>query len=291
VRLLILGRAGQLGGELMAQGPGQDFEVTGLGSDEVDVTDRASSEAAVAASEPQVVVNTTAYHVVPDCDLFPERAFGVNAAAVKTLAELCHGRGAGFVTFSTDYVFDGRKGAPYAEDDRPNPLQTYGVSKYAGELLSNLFHPGSLVIRTCGAYGGATGSRSKRGNFVLSILRQSETRSEIEVSSEQIVNPTYTGDLAAATLALLRHAPAPGVYHLAAEGHCSWAEFAAAIMELSGRPARILPVDHGGRSGSMQRPRLSALDNGKARALGVTLPHWKEGLRRYLARLAISAQS
>jgi dTDP-4-dehydrorhamnose reductase len=291
VRLLILGKAGQLGSELMAQAPGLGFEVAGLGSDELDVTDRTRSEAAIAAHAPQVVVNTTAFHVVPDCDRFPERAFGVNAAAVKNLAQLAHGRGAGFVTFSTDYVFDGRKGVPYTEDDRPNPLQTYGVSKYAGELLGTLFHPGSLVIRTCGAYGGPTGSRSKGGNFVLSILRQSETRDEIDVSSEQIVNPTYSADLAAATLALLRHAPAPGIYHLAAEGHCSWAEFAAAIVEFSGRPTRIVPVDHGGRSGAMQRPRFSALGNAKARALGVSLPHWKDGLRRYLARLAISARS
>src|SRR5438309_473919 len=101
-----------------------------------------------------------------------------------------------------------------------------GASKYAGELLARLGQPDTIVIHTCGLYGGETGSRSKRGNFVLSVLRESESESQLEVSSEQIVNPTYAGDLAAATLALLAARPEGGLYHLAAEGRCAWSEFA-----------------------------------------------------------------
>jgi len=288
MKILVLGKTGQLGSELVAQAPGRGFEVAGLGSDEIDVTTPASCEAALDATRPELVINTTAYHVVPDCDRFPGRALAVNAAAVQVLAQLCHGRGIGFATYSTDYVFDGLKGQPYLEDDRANPLQTYGVSKYAGEMLSLLFHPRGLVIRSCGVYGGSAGSRSRKGNFVLSILAASETKAEIEVSHEQIVNPTYAGDLAKATFDLVARKPEGGIYHLAADGYCSWAEFAAAIVSAAGRPARILPVDHGGRSGSLRRPLFSALGNEKARDLGVVLPHWRDGLQRYLTGLFTS---
>lgn len=291
MKILVLGSAGQLGDELMTQGRRRGLEMEGREARQVDVTDHPRLRETIAAIAPDVLVNATAYHVVPDCDRFPDKAFAVNAAAVQVMADVCRERDAGFVTFSTDYVFDGSKGEPYTEDDRPHPLQVYGVSKHAGEQLSALFHPAGLVIRTCGVYGGRSGSRAKQGNFVLSILRQSESKSEIEVSSEQFVNPTYAGDLAAATLELIARRPPGGLYHLAAEGHCSWAEFAAAIVAISGRSARIVPVDHGGRSGALRRPLFSALANHRARALGIVLPEWREGLRRYLATLALPTRS
>src|SRR5438105_3619292 len=207
MKLLVLGNTGQLGAELLAQAPALRVEATGLGREDLDVTEPGAVDSVLDSIAPDVVINATAYHVLPDCDRFPERAFATNAIAVKAMAEACHGRDVEFVTYSTDYVFDGLKGSPYFEVDAPNPLQTYGVSKYAGELLARLGHPDTIVIRTCGLYGGETGSRSKRGNFVLSVLRESESESQLEVSSEQIVNPTYAGDLAAATLALLAARP------------------------------------------------------------------------------------
>jgi len=289
VTLLVLGATGQLGTELLARARERGLAVQGLGRDRIDVTSPESCEAALDATRPGVVINTTAFHAVPECDRVPAQALAVNAAGVQILARLCHGRGIGFVTYSTDYVFDGLKGEPYREDDLPRPLQTYGVSKLAGEQLSRLFHPESLVIRTCGVYGGAAGSRSKKGNFILSILAASEKQPEIEVSSEQIVNPTWARDLATATLELLARRPAGGLYHLAADGTCSWAEFAQAAIALTGKSTRIVPVDHGGRSGTLLRPRFSALANHRARALGVTLPHWQEGLRGYLAEIGAMA--
>ena len=288
MKLVVLGATGQLGAELVAQARRQGLEVVGRGSD-LDVTDRAAVEAALDSARPELVINTTAYHVVPDCEAHPERAFAVNTAAVKVLAELCGARQIAFATYSTDYVFDGRKGEPYVEDDGPRPLQTYGVSKYAGEQLCALFDPGAVVIRTCGVYGGRTGSRSKKGNFVLTILRDAETRPELEVSGEQVVNPTYAADLAAASLALLRLRPEGGIYHLANEGSCSWAEFASTIVERAGKSMKIIPVDRGGQSGAVRRPRFSALANVRARSLGVVLPHWRDGLERYLSALSVPA--
>ncbi len=289
MRLLVLGKTGQLGSQLSAQGARHGFEVTALGHSDLDVTDRGAIESALDGGRPQLVVNATASHVVPECEQRPDQAFAVNAAAVKFLAEACHARGIDFATYSTDYVFDGRKGSPYLEDDAPHPLQTYGVSKYAGELLARLYHPGAVIIRTCGVYGGPTGSRAKKGNFILNLLRDTQGKTELEVSSEQIVNPTYAEELAAASLELLRTRPEGGLYHLASEGSCSWAEFAAAAMEQTGRRTKILPVDRGGHSGAARRPRFSALTNQRAAARGVRLSEWRSGLERYLAMLPASA--
>ena len=290
MKLLVFGGSGQLGAELLSQAPALGIEGWGPPHAAVDVNDEAALIAAIDDSGASVVINATGDHVVPECDRFPQRAFATNATAVKNMADACRRRGAEFVTFSTDYVFDGDKGAPYEEDDPPNPLQTYGVSKYAGELLARNAHPGAIVIRTCGVYGGENGSRAKQGNFVLTILRQTEARESLEVSREQIVNPTFAADLAAATLALLAARPEGGIYHLAAGGHCSWAEFAQAIVKLLGRGLEIVPVDQGARTGTMRRPRFSALANVRAAAAGVTLPDWKDGLGRYLQRLALTTR-
>lgn len=290
MKLLVFGGSGQLGSELIAQAPALGIEAWGPPRAAVDVNDEAALLSAIEGSGADVVINATGDHVVPECDRFPARAFATNAVAVKNMAEACALRGAEFVTFSTDYVFDGEHGEPNGEEMPPSPLQTYGVSKYAGELLARNAHPSAIVIRTCGVYGGEMGSRVKQGNFVLTVLRESEHRESLEVSSEQIVNPTYAADLAAGTLALLAAAPRGGVYHLAAEGHCSWAEFAAAAVSLADRPMRIVPVDQGARTGTMRRPRFSALANRRASAAGVTLPAWKDGLERYLHRLGVAAR-
>jgi dTDP-4-dehydrorhamnose reductase len=290
MKLLVFGVSGQLGSELIAQAPSLGMEAWGPAHAELDVTDADALVAAIDQAQADVVINATGDHVVPECERIPERAFATNALAVRHMAETCARRGLEFVTFSTDYVFDGEKGSPYAEGDPPNPLQTYGVSKYAGELLARNAHPRSLVLRTCGLSGGETGSHAKGGNFVLTVLRESEQRETLEVSQEQIVNPTYAADAAAATLALLAVRPAGGIHHPAATGHCSWAEFAAAIVELADLPMRIVPVEHGARTGAMRRPRFSALANVRARAAGVTLPDWKDGLKRYLKRLPLAAR-
>jgi dTDP-4-dehydrorhamnose reductase len=289
MKILLLGGSGQLGSELIGHARTLGIEITAPSHTALDVTDPSALLAGIDEAAPEVVINATGDHVVPECDRTPERAFGTNAIAVKNMAEACALRDIEFVTLSTDYVFDGEKGTPYEEDDRPNPLQTYGVSKYAGELLARMAHPRTVVIRTCGLYGGENGSRAKGGNFVLTVLRESEERALLEVSSEQIVNPTYAADLAAATLGLLAVPPSGGIYHLGSTGQCSWAEFAAAIVELADRPMRIVPVDQGARSGTMRRPRFSALANLRGSAAGVTLPHWKDGLGRYLRRLPLVA--
>ncbi|TSC76701.1 MAG: dTDP-4-dehydrorhamnose reductase, partial [Parcubacteria group bacterium Gr01-1014_33] len=170
------------------------------------------------------------------------------------------------------------------ESDVPEPLQWYGISKLLGEMAVRAFYPeGSFIIRTCGVYGGKEGSRSKKGNFVLTILKQAREKESLEVGRDQTVNPTYARDLSRGTLELLgRQEAKPGIYHLANEGECSWYEFAKEILSLRGIEKEVIPVDRGDMDGTMRRPLFSALENTHAKEHGVILPSWQDALRRYI---------
>lgn len=285
MRIILIGKTGQLGLELDREAKNKDINIKAFSHEELDITDFDKVKKEIKNFSPDFVVNTSAFHNVPLCEDEPEKAFLVNAISLKPIAQYCEEKNIRLVTYSTDYVFDGLKGVPYEEDDKPNPLQIYGLSKLAGEYIVLNYSPMSIVIRTCGVYGGKEGSKSKKGNFALNILKQTENQSVIEVASEQIVNPTYALDLAKGTLDLLDKANIGGVYHLANEGYCSWAEFASEIIKIKGLPTKIVPVNREGMAGQLRRPLFSALKNTRAAALGVKLPAWQDGLKRYLATL------
>lgn len=281
--IIIIGKNGQLGKELVSSVVKFDFSVAAFSKEELNITDNLSLNKAIKRIKPKIVINTSAFHVVDNCEKDPLSAFGINCIAVKNLAKICKENKSLFVTYSTDYVFDGKKNKPYKEVDRPNPLQMYGLSKLAGEYAAlNAYPERTYIIRTCGIYGGKEGSRSKRGNFVINILKEAKQNDILEVSSEQIVNPTYAKDLAEATLKLLELNPSPGIYHLVNEGYSSWYDFAKKVLEYARIKKKILPVDRGGKTGDMQRPKFSALINTKAKKLGVILPQIEDGLRSYL---------
>ncbi len=281
--MLLIGSTGQLGGDLLRNNPGHELAAPGRG--ELDLTRPDQLRAAMARHRPELVVNCAAFHNVPQCEERPEEAFRVNCTAVRDLAAACRDAGARLFTFSTDYVFGGEQQTPYGEDDLPRPLQIYGISRLAGEHAALSTAPDhAVVIRTCGLYG-QTGARSKGGNFVDGRVADARAGKTIEMAAEQIVAPTSTDDLSRAVFALAQ-APglAPGIYHLVNEGQCSWYELTLAIVEILGLPARVVPVDRQGRSGSMRRPLYSVLANHKARRLGITLPPWRDALERYLRR-------
>ncbi len=281
-KILLIGKTGQLGSEIMNDSPSFGFEIVGVDKGELDVTNKLQIEEKLKQVKPGILINTSAYLVVPQCEEHPIDAMKVNFLAVRNLAQFCKKRKIIFVTYSTDYVFDGKKSSSYEEDDMPNPLQMYGLSKLAGEYVAlNLYSEGVFIIRTCGLYGGKTGSPGKRGNFVLNIMKEGRNKEAIEVSSEQIISPTYAGDLSKATLKLLNNKANPGIYHLINKGYCSWADFTKEIFKLAGINTEVVPVDRGGESGGVRRPKFSALKNTKAKTLGVELPSWREGLKLY----------
>lgn len=283
MNILLIGKTGQLGGSIMA---GQTMHrIYAPDRNEFDIESIESCERVIAKFRPDVVINTAAFHNVPQCEIEPLRAFAVNCQAVRDLALICKKMDVLLVTFSTDYVFGGEQKTPYREDDRTGPLQIYGISRLAGELVALATAPQhAVIIRTCGLYG-LCGATSKGGNFVDKRIMDAQTSSELEMGCDQIVSPTYADDLARAVLKLIEHPQlAPGIYHLVNEGSCTWFEFAEAIYELMGINVKVHPIDRGGMSGEMRRPLYSALANTKARMLGITLPHWRDSLVCYLHR-------
>ncbi len=281
MKILLIGKTGQLGGDILRNNI--DHEIYAPDRKELDIQSPESINAAIESYRPDAVINTAAFHNVPLCETKPATAFLVNCVAVRDLAAACSRIEALLVTFSSDYVFGGEKRAPYHEDDRPAPLQIYGMSRLVGEHAAISAAPGrAIVIRTCGLYG-ASGAQSKGGNFVDKRIQDAKNQQTLEMGSDQIVSPTSTHDLSRAVLQLIEHSEKEtGIYHLANDGECSWYEFTKAIYEIMGFPVKVIPVNRGGRSGNMRRPLYSALLNMRARKLGIVMPQWRDALVRYL---------
>lgn len=281
MKVLLIGKTGQLGGDLIRNNPG--YDIMAPARDALDIGNCEQVEQIITGHCPDVVINTAAFHNVPQCEADPASAFRINCTAVRDMASICNKVSARFVTFSTDYVFSGDQRVPYREDACPRPLQMYGISRLAGEHAALAMAPGhAVVIRTCGLYG-ASGAQSKGGNFVDKRLQDAQSQSVLDMGCDQIVSPTSTHDLSRAVWQLLENPHlSAGIYHLINEGECSWYEFTKAIYEIAGITITVNPVDRSGMSGEMRRPLYSVLANTKARALGVVLPRWRNGLEMYL---------
>ncbi|HYS85763.1 MAG TPA: dTDP-4-dehydrorhamnose reductase [Bradyrhizobium sp.] len=281
MKILLIGAAGQLGGDLIRNNPRHD--IVAPGRDELELTRLDQLANALRSVRPKIVINCAAFHNVPLCEEQPEQAFLVNCVAVRNLAKICEELGVRLLTFSSDYVFGGERKTPYLETDLPAPVQTYGITRLAGEHAALAAAPDhAVVIRTCGLYG-RSGAKSKGGNFVDGRVEDARAGKRIEMAAEQIVAPTSTDDLSRAVHALIAHPQlAPGIYHLVNEGACSWYEFTRAIVDIMGLSVEVVPVNRGGRTGSMRRPLYSVLANTRAHALGITLRPWRDALEAYL---------
>jgi dTDP-4-dehydrorhamnose reductase len=281
MRILLIGATGQLGSELITNNPGHC--IIAPGRTELDVTRGDSIAASVRDAHPDWVINTAAFHNVPLCEEQPEQAFRVNCVALRDLAQTCRVHNARLMTFSTDYVFDGKQRTPYREDDCPTPLQIYGITKLAGEAAALAAAPEhAVIVRTCGLYG-RSGAASKGGNFVDNRVTDGGRGAPVEISCDQTVCPTSTYDLSKAIYELIANATCCfGIYHLVNEGECTWFEFTKTIYEYLDVKTQVRPVDREGRTGTMRRPLYSVLANTRARTLGITLPTWQDALERYL---------
>jgi dTDP-4-dehydrorhamnose reductase len=281
MRILLIGRTGQLGGDIIRNNTGH--ELIAPERETLDLQRPDQVRAALSSHAPDLVINCAAFHNVPRCEQEPELAFRVNCVAMRDLAEACRDADVRLLTFSSDYVFGGEKTEPYGEDDLPRPVQIYGITRLAGELAVCATAPRhATIVRTCGLYG-RSGARSKGGNFVDGRITDARSGKRIEMSCEQVVAPTSTHDLSLAVLALVAHPQlGTGIYHLVNSGACSWYEFTLEILRLAGASPEVVAVDLGGRSGPMRRPLYSVLANRRAAALGVELRPWREALADYI---------
>ena len=278
-RTLITGGGGQLASDL-EELLGERGQVWSRSREELDITDDEGVAAAISSFAPTVVYNCAAYHNVDVCEDTEDRAFAVNARAVKRLAQRCTEQGARLVHVSTNYVFDGSGERPWSEEDLPRPQSIYALSKLAGEHAALAYAADALVVRTGGLYG-EHGSASKGGNFVVRMINRARETSALKMVADQRLTPTATADLAAA-LVLATERGISGLLHLTNAGACSWYEFTVAIMEEAGIDVPIEAVTTSG--GGAHRPLNGVLSCARAEAAGLgPLPHWRDALRRYLA--------
>lgn len=265
-RVLITGAGGQLGRAL--QEAFADDEVTALTRAGWDVTEPPCNRLLQGGFE--LVLHAAAWTDVDGAEADPQGAAAVNVAGTAHAASL----GAPLVVFSTDYVFDGRKGAPYVESDAASPLSAYGRTKLHAEAAAG---ERAWIVRSSWLFG-PTGH-----NFLRTMLRLAEERDEVAVVADQRGCPTYVGHLAAATRELVDAELPFGVWHLAARGDCTWADFAEAIFEEAGLPCRVRRISTAELGRPAPRPACSVLRSERPGA--PVLPHWREGLRACLEAL------
>jgi dTDP-4-dehydrorhamnose reductase len=278
-KIALIGADGQLGSELAKVLADQELYL--FYYPEFDVTDAAKTSKTLCSLSPDLVINTAAYHRVDECEGHPEESFAVNTIAVRDLACLCRDLDAVLVHFSTDYVFDGRKQTPYVEDDLPNPLNLYAVSKLSGEYFVQNIPQKYFLIRTCGLFGEA-GCIGKGTNFVDTMIRMEKRGETIKIVNDQWVTPTSASELAQRVYELLQTTHW-GLYHMTNEGICTWYEFAGTIFKLMGSEIRIESVDSQSYGAKARRPAYSVLENRNAKKIGITpFSRWETALEVYL---------
>jgi dTDP-4-dehydrorhamnose reductase len=275
VRILLTGAGGQLGRELARRLPALG-ELVATDRAALDLSDPDAIRRTVRAARPQVIVNAAAYTAVDRAEAEPEAAHAVNATAPAVLAEEARRLGALLVHYSTDYVFDGEKRAPYVEDDPPNPLNVYGRTKLAGEEALRASGARHLILRASWVY--APHGR----NFLLAIARRARAGEPLRVVDDQTGVPTSAAFLAEASVRILARADgAEGLYHLAPTGSTTWCGFARAIVARLGLEVPVTPISTAEYPAAARRPAYSVLDSSRARA-AFDLPamDWREVFER-----------
>ena len=260
--MLITGGGGQLGVALAEVFP----DAVAVRRDEWDITLPPPPQ--IADREHDLVLHTAGWTDVDGAEDDPQGAAAVNVGGTAHVASL----GAPMVYISTDYVFDGAKRDPYVESDSPQPLSAYGRTKLHGEAVAG---EQAWIVRTSGLFGWTS------KNFVRTMLRLGAERDELPVVDDQRSAPTYVGHLADAMSTLLELPY--GVYHVASDGDCTWAEFAEAIFEEAGLDCRVKKIGSAEWGAKAARPAYSVLRSEKPGT--PHLPHWRVGLRACLERL------
>lgn len=301
LKIVIVGRNGQLAWEANRQFQGLG-EIICVGRPELDLMDIERVREEIQRTKPSVLVNAAAYTAVDQAESESDTAMKINSEAPAAMAEEAKRLGALFITYSTDYVFDGKKASPYNESDPTAPLNVYGASKLSGERAVEGVGGSYLIFRTSWVYG----ARGK--NFLKTILRLAAERPELRIVDDQVGAPTWSRDLADATRKIIEQLVTQssarssisetlgdrrGIYHMTAAGSISWCGFAAAILEemknrglSKGNLANVVPIPSSEYPTPAARPHNSRLCNDKLKnAFNVTLPQWRASLAAVMDEL------
>jgi len=301
VKILLTGKTGQVGRELSVLLP-RFGDVFAPNRQELDLVKPDEIRKIIRNIRPQLIVNAAAYTAVDQAESDRAMAHAINEYAPRIIAEEGNRIGACLVHYSTDYVFDGKKGAPYVEDDPPNPQNAYGATKLAGELAIQESGIAHVIFRIAWVYA------QEGRNFLLTVLRLAAEREELRIVCDQKGAPTWSREIAQTTVQILSRVCSAensisfsgisGTYHMSASGETTWDGFAAAILEeirsaapsapwiaaaTGGRPMsarRVLPITSAEYPQAARRPAYSVLSNVRlTRTFGTALPHWRTQLQ------------
>ncbi|MBD8519555.1 dTDP-4-dehydrorhamnose reductase [Lysinibacillus fusiformis] len=276
MKIIVTGANGQLGQELVKQLTDSEHDLFVFNKTDLDITDTERVLTVCTDIKPQIIINAAAYTNVDGAETNEELAFQVNAVGQRNLTVAAKKVGAKICYISTDYVFNGQATSPYNEYMNVDPLGVYGQSKYAGEFLTQTLNTKYFIVRTAWVYG------EYGPNFVKTMLKLAEEKSELGVVHDQVGSPTYTVDLAEFIIELVQ-TEKYGIYHCTNSGTCSWFEFAQEIFKLANKDIKVKPLTSDQYSRPAKRPAYSVLGDLSVRINGfIPRRSWKEALDEYI---------
>jgi dTDP-4-dehydrorhamnose reductase len=278
-KILVTGANGQLGwelGQLAATYPAYEFVL--VDRSQLDLSFPETFEKIIQTIAPDCIVNTAAYTAVDKSETEKELSYTINATAVQALASICKNLAIPFLTYSTDYVFDGQATQPYATATKVDPVNYYGSTKAAGEAMAMEANEDTIIIRTSWVFS------SHGNNFVKTMMRLMKERDQLNIVADQKGRPTYARDLALATMSIVEAINAgktiKGIYHFANQGETTWYDFAATIKAIAGLTCDLQPIETKDFPTPAKRPAYSVLDTSKIEQdLAIKIPHWEDALR------------
>ncbi len=278
--ILVTGVGGQLGYDVCLELDARKIENKGVDLADFDITDAASTYEYILKLRPDAVIHCSAWTAVDKAEDEPEKVTQVNNEGPRNIAAACKEIGAKMLYISTDYVFPGDGENFYKPEDKTGPLGIYGKSKLGGEVAVKELLDRYFIVRISWVFG------LNGNNFVKTMLRLAETKTELNVVCDQIGSPTYTADLAVLLCDMIM-SDKYGTYHATNEGICSWAEFAEEIFRLSGKNVKVNHIPTADYPTKAARPLNSRMDKSKLEESGFNrLPSWKDALARYLEVIA-----
>ena len=278
MRVLVTGVKGQLGYDVMNELAGRGHEGIGVDIQEMDITDAASVEKVITEAAPDAVIHCAAYTAVDAAEDNVDLCRRVNAGGTENISRVCKALNCKMMYISTDYVFNGQGTRPWEPDDKREPLNVYGQTKYEGELAVETLEK-FFLVRIAWVFG-VNGK-----NFIKTMLNLGKTRDHLTVVADQIGSPTYTYDLARLLVDMIE-TDRYGRYHATNEGLCSWYEFACEIFKQAGMNVTVSPVTSDQYPAKAKRPMNSRMDKSKLDEMGFKrLPSWQDALGRYLKEI------
>ncbi|MGG0175238.1 dTDP-4-dehydrorhamnose reductase [Gottfriedia acidiceleris] len=279
MKVLVTGYGGQLGYDVVQECELHGIYVKGCGRQKLDITNRESVFSLVDSYKPDAIIHCAAYTAVDKAEDDKENCWNVNVEGTRYLVEAAKKHHSKFIYISSDYVFNGKGESPFNEDDHPDPIGYYGLTKYEGEKVVQSLIENYFIIRISWVFG------VNGNNFIKTMLRLSETRDELNIVGDQIGSPTYTVDLARLIVELI-NSDKYGIYHATNEGFTSWADFAKEIFKQTHSKTIVKSIASEEYPTRAARPKNSRLSTQKLVENGFqSLPSWQDALARYLVLL------